>query len=985
MIVRGFMPFMHTESLMKQSSVSGEDRWGVLPARLARYVPLVAALIAVVAIIAVPLAVTSRGFAPEDDLLRDVAKAVSGRAWGDVMLLRPGLNPNLRTHPGWDTILSAVHGLGIGKDQLLVFGIVFLAFVAFLPGVVFLRRPEISLILLGALPVLEFGVMHRYFTGRPYLIDVACTSSILFLWEAFERNPARKRMLLTLVALLALRVWIRSTLIMLGIPLLAVFASAWIRGRWKPAGVFFGCVAAGIALGTLLTGAPVEFLTYNFKHFYWTLFRREGVQFVVQELEPLKGNVSLFVLVLGYVFVSLSGGTRRERYAHPAFILGLLGWVLSFTIVRFWFEYGLPAMLVWIALDLQDRIEPRMRTDSPARLLLSIFAAMMFGFAVLLPHRAAWQENPIVRARAVRELYETKPDRMPGKGGVLYAATMRVFFVFFYLFPDAPWQYATGMEAGFMPVEDLRVYEDVNMTGEARLRAVDREDACAGPVGHQASGGQRHRQDLPGARVDIRGAGLLDRAAVAAGRRGAYVVSRDGQRVRYGVILAAAVAVAAVWLSPPCTPGGVLGRLGYGRFVLAVSVTCIATVAAILACISPARRRTWAFRVAAVVVSVLGILGAAELAAWFLPPIHIMDNPFYINASPDRDDANPDLPFRRPAHLEWRGLSRGDLAILNQEPDPYARVITFRTDHEGFRNNRDLRQAGIVLLGDSFTEAGNIPEEETFAWVAAAMLGETGRNLGVSGYAPPIERIVLERFGLDMNPRIVVWQIAENNDLKECVRYRNWLAHGRPRVASAEDPGRLSRRDSWRRRSPSYRTFVLLRRAPAWLRGPSGMTGTADGHRHPIRFLFTPDPALDAESHPGFVDLVSALEAGQELLAARGIRLLVCLVPMKFRAMAPVTDFEHTSRSFLEARGLQPPDWDVPKAAILAEPLSRFCAGKGIEFLDLTPALREAAQAGTLVYQPFDTHLTAAGHRIVAEAIAGRLSEDAGQTAEGGT
>jgi len=44
-----------------------------------------------------------------------------------------------------------------------------------------------------------------------------------------------------------------------------------------------------------------------------------------------------------------------------------------------------------------------------------------------------------------------------------------------------------------------------------------------------------------------------------------------------------------------------------------------------------------------------------------------------------------------------------------------------------------------------------------------------------------------------------------------------------------------------------------------------------------------------------------------------------------------------------------------------------------IAYLDLTTSLREAARRGELVYRPDDTHWTAAGHRVAAEALSGVL------------
>jgi lysophospholipase L1-like esterase len=52
-------------------------------------------------------------------------------------------------------------------------------------------------------------------------------------------------------------------------------------------------------------------------------------------------------------------------------------------------------------------------------------------------------------------------------------------------------------------------------------------------------------------------------------------------------------------------------------------------------------------------------------------------------------------------------------------------------------------------------------------------------------------------------------------------------------------------------------------------------------------------------------------------------------------------------------------------------------AKRAIDYLDLTPALQQAARAhGTnaLLYYQTNVHLTAAGHRVIAEAIAAHLN-----------
>src|SRR5262245_23894032 len=79
-------------------------------ARLRHYVPLLVWALAVVAVLLVPSKIISYGFLPADDALRHAAKAVSGRNWSDIMVMRPGFE--LDIHSGWHALLSAIYRIG---------------------------------------------------------------------------------------------------------------------------------------------------------------------------------------------------------------------------------------------------------------------------------------------------------------------------------------------------------------------------------------------------------------------------------------------------------------------------------------------------------------------------------------------------------------------------------------------------------------------------------------------------------------------------------------------------------------------------------------------------------------------------------------------------------------------------------------------------------------------------------------------------------
>ncbi|MCP5110496.1 MAG: SGNH/GDSL hydrolase family protein, partial [bacterium] len=102
------------------------------------------------------------------------------------------------------------------------------------------------------------------------------------------------------------------------------------------------------------------------------------------------------------------------------------------------------------------------------------------------------------------------------------------------------------------------------------------------------------------------------------------------------------------------------------------------------------------------------------------------------------------------------------------------REIRYRPDENGFRNPRGIDRADLVFVGDSFTEGHKIAEQDTFPRLAEKATGLRTANLGRSGYGPPQELIVLQRHGLPLRPRFVIWQVFEGNDLHDTGMFRRW-------------------------------------------------------------------------------------------------------------------------------------------------------------------------------------------------------------------
>ena len=425
------------------------------------------------------------------------------------------------------------------------------------------------------------------------------------------------------------------------------------------------------------------------------------------------------------------------------------------------------------------------------------------------------------------------------------------------------------------------------------------------------------------------------------------------------------VAMLAVWLLPQPKPASLWRRYSLGQILLAVAVTWLG-LAAIHIVMTPRRRRKLTgFKWAAVTLSCLVVVVAEESALFALNIWTI--NPWYQWQDPaNTRSADDELMYVRPSHIDWEGRSRGDLMRDVAGDDPYALHVVFQTDSHGYRNSREIETADIVFIGDSFTEAGNVPEERTFVHLVDHALGRPAVNLGCTGYGGAEELIVLRRHGLPKQPKIVVWQICEWNDLFDEWQFSRWReksAAERRQKARGSAFKRVAGR--WKRTSLLYRLY--RRHAPRPLPTISGIFTDRHGRRHEVLFRHWLDRFCIPDGHPGLPLMEQSIGDGIALCREHGIHLIVMVVPMKMRAMGPSIRFDRDD--------VVEPLWRMPEGRDLASRLRPLCEGEGVTFIDLLPLLRERASCGELVYFPYDTHLAPAGHKVVADAVAAAIRQ----------
>ena len=333
---------------------------------------------------------------------------------------------------------------------------------------------------------------------------------------------------------------------------------------------------------------------------------------------------------------------------------------------------------------------------------------------------------------------------------------------------------------------------------------------------------------------------------------------------------------------------------------------------------------------------------------------------------------DPELGYRHEAHYHARGsFVRGNIGEALCLPASSPVQFDLRYDRHGFRNDQDLNRADIVVIGDSYVESPMLPGSSLLTTALKQSMGAAVVNLGLSGYGPEQELIVLKRYGLQLQPKTVVWMFFEGNDLAQLA------SDGGGSTGGGLDPS-APKDDYWIRSLTRNVLVVSKKLAQGCVPHPTyvqfrGLFQEADGKRTELFFWEKPAP-LEPTDRLRLERLRAILAEAHELCRQRGIRFIVAFAPVSYRVHRDLPNFEPSTSEMRQ--------WtlnDVPEqVASLVRAIS-----PDIDFIDLTHPLRAAAGAGILTYLPDDTHWTAEGQRVAGLAIYGQVAASLMGSAEG--
>lgn len=287
----------------------------------------------------------------------------------------------------------------------------------------------------------------------------------------------------------------------------------------------------------------------------------------------------------------------------------------------------------------------------------------------------------------------------------------------------------------------------------------------------------------------------------------------------------------------------------------------------------------------------------------------------------------------------------------------------FRTDAMGYRARPEPPPSGhpyrIAMVGDSFTEAMQVPYESTFCARLEAMLNQDGSarprvciNYGVSAtdLFDYWHRIVHDVLAVDP-PDALVLCLYPGNDFQNTPPAAGFDADGRPLRDYFRDPGTLLHAIAWVNLHSKF-GFFLQRSLLSW--------NAAASRPDPRLKNWWTDPRRAARlaDEPALRRHRSLFRAIDDECRQRGTKLAILVV-------GPVANYRAT-------------DGRSPLGTILQD------WGIDIPVVDVAIRARARPRWSSLVF-PFDGHLNEAGHEYLAgEAAAPLRALLDGGTAVGG-
>lgn len=302
--------------------------------------------------------------------------------------------------------------------------------------------------------------------------------------------------------------------------------------------------------------------------------------------------------------------------------------------------------------------------------------------------------------------------------------------------------------------------------------------------------------------------------------------------------------------------------------------------------------------------------------------------------------------MRQDAALGWRRVAHVQRVYTNEDGS----TCRFATNRHGWRgpapeSARVPGRARVLVLGDSFTEGGQVDDADLFTTrLAAQVPGVEVVNAGVGGFGTVQEYLLLRDEGLALAPDLVLVVVYDNDWIDNCLSYSPAIGPRPYAVASADSVQIVEDYDD-----ADFLAFCLPFPGQSFLARHSYVYRSVNDKLYqPLRGSVLQERARSAEAR--FDEgtrrrvLLTLLDRMRALAEGGGARLAVVLAPRR-EAAAAGADRRH-------------------------DDVAAHLATTATPCVDLLPALHAAMSRGESPYFERDIHWTRAGHASVAAALA---------------
>jgi len=335
--------------------------------------------------------------------------------------------------------------------------------------------------------------------------------------------------------------------------------------------------------------------------------------------------------------------------------------------------------------------------------------------------------------------------------------------------------------------------------------------------------------------------------------------------------------------------------------------------------------------------------------------------------------ADPALVFiPRKVDYVLQGTAVGDQYAAEYGVDVVPMTYVVTTNAEGFRPNNAGPPYEIVLVGDSFLTAGE-DDASTLSERLRAVSGRATCNLSRSWYGPYQYVELLKRYGLALRPKVALLGFYAGGDIEDIREYHRW------------------------RREQRYYFYADHGQRPFFVRYARALADTGTYLRETIaqRLARPPQPVAPGEIHPqlGVIQvgaqavpmvfgdwnpegsaeqllataewqaLHALLTEFHDLCRAEGILPVLLYIPSKSQVYAAYAT-AHSGHQFLQAAARQ-----HPIRTNMVTAITTLAQRVELPLINLLPYFEQHAEAGRLLFYPFDTHWNGEGIQAAAAYI----------------